>query len=143
MKAQSHQIWTRPTEVGFSIGDQIEGTSTTTTLFGVLRVSGDPVSNTPTIPMLGSTAGMSSNAKFAAATAVEAAGGDGIYIIYVEEEALRTGFTITKKSYIRGKVLNLESYGPVDIERLTPAKESSSPVSTSSSKGLLDLLPFK
>jgi hypothetical protein len=86
---------------------------------------------------------MSANAKFAAATPVEAAGGDGIYIIYVEEESLMTGFTVTQKAYVQGKVLNLESYGPVDIERLSPAKESGSPASTSSNKGLLYFLPFR
>ena len=115
IEAQEQEIWSRPLEVGFSMDAKSKKcTSSTTKLLGVLRVAGDPVSTIPSVTILGASNGLSSNAKFAVADCVEKLKGDGMYVTYSEDKKTMTGLTVTTSSVVRGRILRLEDYGPVD-----------------------------
>jgi len=114
MRAERHQIWTRPLEVGFSMGKELECESTTTKLLGIYRVSGDPINSMPSVSILGATGGLSANAKYAIGSCVEDEKSDGMYVLYTHEEKVMTGFTVTTKATVRGRLLKLKEYGPIN-----------------------------
>ena len=84
--------------------------------------------------------GLSNEAKYAASTAIEQAGGDGIYILFVEEDKVNNFFVTVTKTRIRGKMLKLETYGPVDIYRVdgTAKKKKKKKKKEGDLKGILE-----
>ena len=124
IKAMRHEIWTRPTEVGFKFDREIEGVAESTKFLGLFQISGDPTSSFLSFNIFGGN-GLSNEAKYAASTAIEQAGGDGIYILFVEEEKINNFFVTVTKTRVRGKMLKLETYGPVDIYRVDGTEKKS------------------
>ena len=118
LRSESHEVWNRPTEVGFTVGDYIEGTSETSKLFGVIRTGGDPTAGGSSIPSFGASApSLSANAKWAVSNAVDKAGADGIYITKIVEEKKIIFPVWTRKAWVRGKALTLKDFGPIDDQR--------------------------
>jgi len=117
LRAERQDIWTRPIEVSYALGQEVSGESSTSTVLGVLRMAGDPVKQAPSINILGGAAvGLSSNAKYAIGALVEANGADGFYVIYVEDT--NSGLFIrSSQSSVRGYLLDLNSLGEVSMER--------------------------
>ena len=118
-EAEPHVIWTRPLEVGFEMGRYIEGESTTKRLFGCMRVEGDPVRKSTSMPMMGVEGGLSSGAEMAVAKAVQSNNADGMYILLVEESVEWSGFVKETTTKVRGRALKLEDFGSVDQDRAT------------------------
>ena len=118
VRSESHEVWNRPTEVGFTVGDYIEGTSETSKLLGFIRTGGDPTAGGISIPTFGSSApSLSANAKWAVSNAVDKAGADGIYITKIVEERRIIFPIVTTKAWVRGKSLTLKDFGPIDEDR--------------------------
>ncbi|MDP6934474.1 MAG: hypothetical protein QGG40_16230, partial [Myxococcota bacterium] len=74
LKAEPQEVWNRPTEVGFTMGKTIEGSSDTSKLLMIIHAGGDPIKSSISIPTFGASApSLSSNARWAIARAVEEA----------------------------------------------------------------------
>ena len=41
LRSMDHEIWTRPTEIGFDLGKEIEGVAETTKFLGIFRIAGE------------------------------------------------------------------------------------------------------
>jgi len=118
IKAESHEVWNRPTELGYTVGDYIEGTSETKKMLGFFRVGGDATASGISIPTFGSAAAsLSANAKWAVSNAVDDSNADGIYITKVVEEKTIIFPIWTTKATVRGKALKLKDFGPIDKSR--------------------------
>ena len=115
---EGHQIWTRPLEVGFTMGEYVIEESTTTKLLGILRISGDSVNGGISMPTFGQTSGLSPNGQYAVNKVVEKQKADGMYLLYTEDQNVTTGLTVMKKSIIKGYVLHFKVYGPIDDETM-------------------------
>ena len=118
MNAEGHQIWTRPVEVGFTMGDYVQTTSSTTMLLDVFRISGDPVSSVPTIPTFGTAGILSPNAKFAVSKGVDSKKAEGMYILSTEDQRQKGLLAVTHTSIVKGYVLHFKHYGPIDDETM-------------------------
>jgi len=135
VKAESHEVWTRPAELGFTVGSYIEGTSETKKMLMLFRVGGDPTSGGVTVPTFGMGAPtLSPNAKWAVSNAVDDSGADGIYITKIVEEKAIIFPIWTKKATVYGKALKLKDYGSInktraDLDRLgyPPPKKAVAP----------------
>lgn len=118
-QAEPHVIWTRPLEVGFEMGRYIEGESTTRRMLGCVRVDGDAVRKSTTVPMMGAQTDLSTGAEMAVAKAVQNNNADGMYILRVEESVEWSGFIKETTTKVRGRALKLEDFGSVDQDRAT------------------------
>ena len=118
-EAEPHVIWTRPLEVGFEMGRYIEAESTTRRLLGCMRVDGDPVRKSSSVPMMGVQTGLSTGAEMAVAKAVQNNNADGMYILLVEESVEWAGLVKETTTKVRGRALKLEDFGSVDKDRAT------------------------
>lgn len=131
LRAEPHRVWHRPVEVSYEFMDYCEGESTTTRIFGLWRVSGDPAGSGPSLPTFGGgAAGLSPNGKFAVHAAIESMDADGFYMIYNEDESKGGFFRKKKTSSVKGKCLKLKVLGEVskpraDLDRFghPPAKD--------------------
>ncbi|HNW82267.1 MAG TPA: hypothetical protein PKG52_05175 [bacterium] len=114
LKAESHSIWTRPLEMGFTVIGMAEGTAQDEKMGDSLS-SKKVVDNTPSFFLSGSIPdkSLSPMMKLAAFNAIQKANADGMYVTMAKEEDTDSG----KKAWVKGVLLKLEMYGPVTIER--------------------------
>lgn len=127
LRSESHQMWTRPIEVGYEIVGDVEGSASAETILG-FRVGaggGSPLSSTLLFGLLGGGGGGAGNAVVgnAAYEAVTGAGADAIYITRYTET--RTGFLIfykRREATVYGKALRLVDYGVVPMDRADRAR---------------------
>ena len=119
--AEPHVIWTRPLEVGFEMGRYIEAESSTSRLFGCIRLSGDAVQKTQ-VSMMGLQDELSNGSKMAVAKAVKENNADGMYILFIEEESQWSGLVKETTTTVRGRALKLEDFGSVDQQRATEVR---------------------
>jgi hypothetical protein len=116
LRAEGHEMWTRPTEVGFNVGKTIRASATTSKIFMLIPSAGDPIEQKISLPMFGG-GGLSPVAKFAAARAVEEAKADGIYVLKVETTKKIVFPIWTTEATITGKALQFKSIGTVNEGR--------------------------
>ncbi len=116
-EAEPHVIWTRPLEVGFEMGRYIEGTVSTRSFLGFVRMS--EYARRSQVPMLGVSSELSGAAQHAVAQAVTDNQADGMYVLMVEEETHWSGLVKETTTVVRGRSLKLEDFGSVDQERAT------------------------
>jgi hypothetical protein len=118
LRAEAHRVWHRPVEVSYEFMDYCEGSSTTTRIFGLWRVSGDPAGSGPSLPTFGGgAASLSPNGKFAVHSAIESMDADGFYMTYNQDESKGGFFRKKKTSHVRGKCLKLKVLGEVNRDR--------------------------
>ena len=121
LQAQNHGLWTRPTEVGFKMGDEISATAKATSVLGFQ--TGESKSGGFGLSMItsalgGTGASLSGTGEFAAYKAVTEAGAEGIYVTRVESS--NHGFLFfwkNEKVTVYGRALTMHSYGPVKEAR--------------------------
>ncbi len=113
--AEGSSLWARPSEVGYEITGDIEGTVEYTTLFGFIPLSDTPASANVT-GIFGSR--VNDIASLCAAyDAMQTVGADGIYILSVYSTRSSNLFTSTETVTIKGKALTLINLGTVTEER--------------------------
>ena len=114
LKAEPHAIWTRPLETGFKVIGMAEGTAESEQS-GESLASKKVVDNTPSFFLSGSVPdkSLSPMVKLAAFNAIQKANADGMYVTMAKEEDTGSG----KKAWVKGVLLKLEMYGPVQEER--------------------------
>ena len=100
------------------MGRYIEATSTTSKLFGCIRIAGDALVR-PTVTVMGASDNLTPAAQMAVAQAVKESNADGMYILFVEESSEWSGLTKETTTLVRGRALKLEDFGSVDQERAT------------------------
>lgn len=116
LRAEPQEIWTRPVEVSYHLGDEVVATSETVTLFG-LHASGDRVQTAGAVNVFGTNVrGLSANTRYAIGNIVDEQSADGFYLIYVEEES-RGVLRRVRKARVRGYLLTMESHGEISEER--------------------------
>lgn len=121
LAAEAHGLWTRPTEIGFKMGDEISATANSTKIFGINSGESKPggVNLSIVTSGLGGTgASLSATGQFAAHKAVTKAGAEGIYVTRVETNSSGFPFIVKReKVTVTGRALTLDNYGPVEEER--------------------------
>ena len=117
--AETHGMWSRPTEVGYEIIGDVEGTAEYSLLFGFI-----PLGDSPAVDFTIFLGGSANNpgAKFAAYDACKTVGADGIYITSVYTESKTNPFLSTETVTVKGKALKLVDLGTVDQERADTAR---------------------
>lgn len=121
--AESHTMWTRPTEVGYKMGGEISSSATANRVLGFnVGESKPPGVDVAAVlgPLLGGKGetSLSPVAAFAAYKAVTESRAEGIYITRIETEG--SGFLFfynTQTVTVYGRALTLENLGPIDQER--------------------------
>ena len=121
--AESMGMWTRPTEVGFTLGEEISGTAISNRVIGFNVGESKPAGSVAAVlgPLLGSGPGntaLSATESFAAFKAVTEAEAEGIYITRIESES--RGFLFlyrTNKVTVHGRALHIEDYGAITQDR--------------------------
>lgn len=110
---EEQKLWTRPTEVGYTVGKTVLAKAEVTTVFGIV-VEGE----SPKVAVAGFIGSEDPLIKTATYNAIIANKADGIYVTRSKIE--RTGlwpFYTKKEASICGKVLFLKTIGQVDKER--------------------------
>lgn len=120
LASENHEMWTRPTEVGFKMGDEISATAKATKVLwmntGESKVGG--VSLSIVSGLSGTGASLSQTGQFAAYKAVTGAGVEGIYVTRVESENKGIfPFWRNETVTVYGRALTIDNYGPVDEDR--------------------------
>jgi len=113
--AEGGQMWARPTEVGYEIIGDVEGTVEYSTLFGFI-----PLSDTPASANLTGIFGSGVDdiaAQCAAYDAMQTVGADGIYILSIYSTKAANIFTSTETVTVKGKALRLVDLGTINEER--------------------------
>ncbi len=110
---EANVMWSRPTEVGYEIIGDVEGTAEFSKLFGII-----PLGDSPAADLTGIFGTGSDNAgvRYAAYDAIKSIGADGIYITSTYY-AITQGIVTTEKVTIKGKALKLIDLGAVDKQR--------------------------
>lgn len=132
---EPHGMWTRPQEVGYTIGNDISGEATSTMiLFGLITLGSEGGGILATVGgavstisgTVGNVFGLDSKAALdplvlaAAGAAVQSAGAgtDGIYITQHDTTTLLIGgFYGKRTARVRGRALTLKPIGEVSLER--------------------------
>lgn len=121
LAAEAHGLWTRPTEIGFKMGDEISATAKATKVFGFNTGESKPggVNLSVVTSGLGGTgANLSTTGQFAAHKAVTEAGAEGIYVTRVETDSKGFPFIVRRETVtVTGRALTLDNYGPVEEGR--------------------------
>ena len=117
--AENQGLWTRPSEVGFKLGDEITGTAVSTRVLGFNVGEAKNARNILNFGVIdGTGARLSSTGQFAAYKAVTDAKAEGIYVTRVQVESKGVlVFWTTETVTVYGRALTLTDYGPVDQER--------------------------
>lgn len=114
--AESHGMWSRPTEVGYEIMGDVEGTAEYSLLFGFIPLGDSPAVDFSISGLLGGSTN-NPGVKFAAYDACKTIGADGIYITSVYTESKVNPFISTDKVTVKGKAIKLVDLGTVDQQR--------------------------
>lgn len=119
VKAENLKVWHRPTEITYEFGNFCEGESTTSKLFGLWRMAGDPTAGGGPLSSLfgGGGAGLDANGSWAAARAIDSERAEGLYVTRVETEKQVVFPLWTKRTYVKGKCLTLKELGTISKER--------------------------
>jgi hypothetical protein len=120
LEAQNHGLWSRPTEIGFKMGDEISDTAIGKKVFGfnVGESKSGGMSLSIVAGLGGTGASLSQTGQFAAYKAVTGAGAEGIYVTRVESDS--SGFfPFFKREQVTvyGRALTIDNYGPIEEER--------------------------
>lgn len=113
LKTESNVMWARPTEMGYEIMGDVEGTAEFSKLFGFIPLGDSPATGLTGIFGTGSD---NVGVRYAAYDALKTIGADGIYIT-ATYTAVTQGIVTTEKVTIKGKALKLVDLGVVDEKR--------------------------
>ncbi len=130
---EGHSLWSRPQEVGYSIGNEISGEATNIAILGGLFTFGSEdggvfgdiggmiggiLGNGPSAPTVDPLV------RSAAGSAVAAAGPgvDGIYITQHDTTTLDLLIFRKRTAQVRGRALGLKPLGEVSMERADKAR---------------------
>lgn len=119
MKAEPHAVWTRPIEMGFTVIGYAEGTADNKPVGDALG-SKKVVDGQPSF-FIGGTMpdrSLTPMMKLAAFNAIMKNNADGMYVTMAKEEDTDYG----KKAWVKGVLLKLQMYGPVDVDRADKAR---------------------
>jgi hypothetical protein len=118
LRAESHQMWTRPVEMGYEVLGDIQGEASQKKILGI-TVGAEGGGS---IPIFGALFGGAPTANAVVANAAYEAvvnnGADAIYITRYTQD--KTGFLFLFKNtnaVVYGKALKLVNYGPVEEDR--------------------------
>lgn len=114
--AEEQALWSRPSEVGYEIMGDVEGTAEYSLLFGAIPLGDAPAVDFSISGLLGGNTN-NPGVKFAAYDACKTIGADGIYITSVYTESKNGLFVDTESVTVKGKALKLVDLGTVDQER--------------------------
>ncbi len=131
VKTDPQAVWHRPTEVYHEFMNYCQGESSTSRLFGLIRTAGDPAPGGFSLNLFGSSAGLDGNGQWAAARAIDGGSADGLYVLRVESEKNVVFPIWSKRTFVKGKCLQLKALGPVSKERDALNRFDHPPESTS------------
>lgn len=121
MSSESHDLWTRPNEIGFEMGPEISARASAQRVFGFNVGESKPGMDVFAFvgPLLGGGRTVSDPvALHAAYKAVEEANADGIYVTRIATEGTNVFFLWTSKNVtVYGRALRLRDLGMVDEAR--------------------------
>jgi hypothetical protein len=121
LRADSHKLWTRPTEIGFKMGKEISATAQATSVLGFQ--TGESKNSSVGLAIVtsalgGKGASLSGTGNYAAYKAVMEAGAEGIYVTRVESENFGFFFFVkNEKVTVYGRALTMHDYGPIAESR--------------------------
>jgi len=121
LSAQNHGLWTRPTEIGFKMDDEISATARATKVLGFNTGESKPGSGASlsvVSSLLGTGTSLSATGQYAAYKAVVENGAEVGYVTRVESDA--HGFLMfwkNEKVTVYGRALTLDNYGPIEETR--------------------------
>jgi len=111
---ESQKLWTRPTEVSYTFGNDIMGTAMAGYIFGVVTEGEAP----PSVSVQGLVGSADPLVKLAAWNAINSSKADGIYVTQITLQ--KSGiwpFIYKKEASVKGKALILKNMGEVDQKR--------------------------
>lgn len=112
--AEPNSMWARPTEIGYEIVGDVEGTAEFSKLFGYIPLGDSPAA--AGLTGIFGTGADNVGARCAAYDALKTIGADGIYITSIYTTT--TSGIVTKETVtVKGKALKLVDLGTVDQER--------------------------
>lgn len=118
LNVDAHTLWSRPTEVGYRVGDQIFATATSDKVLGFHVGEARPGSDVLSVVLPPSGGGLSPLEEFAAYKAVAESGAEGIYVTRIESESRGFLFFFRHQEVtLYGRALTLQDYGPVAENR--------------------------
>ena len=124
-------VWHRPTEVYHEFMNYCQGESSTSRLFGFIRTAGDPAPGGLSLNIFGSMgSGLDANGTWAASRAIDGGSADGLYVLRTETEKSVVFPIWTKRTFVKGKCLQLKALGPVSKERDALGRFGHAPDST-------------
>ena len=113
-RAEPNSMWARPTEIGYEIIGDVEGTAEYSTLFGYIPLGDSPVS--AGLTGIFGTGADNVGARCAAYDALKTIGADGIYITSIYTTT-KSGLVTKETVTVKGKALKLVDLGTVDQKR--------------------------